>query len=155
MKTFYFNTGVKSWNNSYLAPGDVWIKNERHISFQCEGVPDGAAFLYIAPNDNTGENCLTFKIHNSEMEGYAYFSKPVPWYPINIKTLHLLIAIRGMREQAFAFACGKFKGGMKGCYTKGCEIFTPLQHAIKGVDVSEALYYDRIHNREFNRNNIK
>ncbi len=53
--------------------------------------------------------------------------------------LHLLITLRGMREQAFKFGAAKFKGGMKGCYTKGCEIFTPLALCLKDVDLSPVL----------------
>lgn len=66
---------------------------------------------------------------------------------MNIKTLFQLIALRGMREQAFKFAFGH-KGGMKGCYTKGCEIFTPLKYAIKGEDIQSAIFYDKVHNGE-------
>ena len=69
---------------------------------------------------------------------------------MNIQTLHTLINLRGMREQAFKFATGDFKGGMKQCYTKGCEIFTPLAHNLKGVDLSKALIFDKMHNGELN-----
>lgn len=67
---------------------------------------------------------------------------------MNIKTIFNLINLRGMREQAFKFATDDFKGGMKQCYTRGCEIFTPLQHALKDVDISEAIRLDRMHNGE-------
>jgi hypothetical protein len=63
------------------------------------------------------------------------------------KTLFNLIAIRGNREQAFKFAFGH-KGGMKQCYTRGCEIFTPLVYALKGADISDALQLDRMHQGE-------
>ena len=64
---------------------------------------------------------------------------------MNKKTLFLLIALRGMREQAFKFAAQNWKGGMKQCYTRGCEIFTPLHYALKDTDISEALIFDNIH----------
>jgi hypothetical protein len=63
-------------------------------------------------------------------------------------TLLNLINIRGQREQAFKFAASNFKGGMKQCYTKGCEIFTPLYYSLRGVEISEALMFDRMHNGE-------
>lgn len=63
-------------------------------------------------------------------------------------TLLALIALRGMREQALKFAVAKYKGGMKQCYTKGCEIFTPLHHAIKDLDLSQAMKFDQMHNGE-------
>jgi hypothetical protein len=61
-------------------------------------------------------------------------------------TLNNLINLRGMREQAFGFAFGN-KGGMKQCYTRGCEIYTPLHYALKGVDLSSALAIKRMHER--------
>ena len=64
-----------------------------------------------------------------------------------MKTLNNLINLRGHREQAFKFAFG-FKGGMKNCYTKGCEIFTPLEFTLRGVDLSDAIFFDRIHTGE-------
>lgn len=61
-----------------------------------------------------------------------------------IVNLNNLINIRGQREQAFKFAASKLHGGMKQCYTKGCEIFTPAFHALKGVDVQHELRYERV-----------
>lgn len=66
---------------------------------------------------------------------------------MNTQTLHTLINLRGAREQANKFAFG-FKGGMKGCHTKGCKVFTPLQHSLKGIDLSEALILDKKHEGE-------
>lgn len=66
-------------------------------------------------------------------------------------TLLNLINLRGMREQSFKFAFG-YKGGMKNCYTKGCEIFTPLQYALKGNDLSEAILFEQMHNGEISVN---
>lgn len=56
--------------------------------------------------------------------------------------LNTVINLRGMKEQAFKFAIGK-KGGMKGCYTRGGEIFTPLFHALKNIDVQYELRYQQ------------
>jgi hypothetical protein len=65
-----------------------------------------------------------------------------------METLNNLINLRGMREQAFKFATANFKGGMKSCYTRGCEIFTPLYYALKNVELSDALRLDKIQNGE-------
>lgn len=64
-----------------------------------------------------------------------------------MKTLNNLINLRGHREQAFKFAFG-FKGGMKQCYTRGCEIFTPLEQSLRGIDLSNAIQIDQAHNGE-------
>ena len=66
-----------------------------------------------------------------------------------MRTIHNFINLRGLRQQAFKFAFG-YKGGMKQCYTRGCEIFTPIEHALKGVDLSNALLLDKMHNTELN-----
>ncbi len=62
--------------------------------------------------------------------------------------LLILINLRGQREQAFKFACARFKGGMKQCYTKGCEIFVPLRFALTGIDLSGAIHYENCKNGE-------
>jgi hypothetical protein len=64
-----------------------------------------------------------------------------------IDKLNRLINLRGQKEQAFKFALG-FKGGMKQCYTKGCEIFTPLTLSLKGANLSDVLIFDRMMNGE-------
>lgn len=61
--------------------------------------------------------------------------------------LHNLINVRGFREQAFKFALGH-KGGMKGCFTKGCDIYVPLQYTLKGVDISDVLIFDAMFSGE-------
>lgn len=66
---------------------------------------------------------------------------------MKINTIIEMIALRGAREQAFKFSFG-WKGGMKQCYHKGCEIFVPLHYALKGIDISEAIKLDRMHERE-------
>lgn len=65
-----------------------------------------------------------------------------------METLNNLINLRGFREQSFKFATNKFKGGMKQCYTKGCEIFTPISYSLKAIDISSALLLDKMHNGE-------
>lgn len=60
--------------------------------------------------------------------------------------IHTLINTRGLREQAFKFACGKY--GMKQCFHRGCEIFVPLQYALKGVDTQYASVVQMMHNGE-------
>ena len=62
-----------------------------------------------------------------------------------IDKLNRLINLRGQREQAFKFAFG-FKGGMKQCYTRGCQIFTPLSFALKGANLSDVLIFDNMFN---------
>lgn len=61
-----------------------------------------------------------------------------------MKTIHNIINLRGMKEQAFKFAFG-YKGGMRQCVTRGCEIFVPLHHALKSCDLSEAIRRDRMY----------
>lgn len=61
--------------------------------------------------------------------------------------IHSIINLRGLRQQSFKFSFG-YKGGMKQCKTKGCEIFVPLAHALKGVDISDAIHYEQIKNKE-------
>jgi hypothetical protein len=58
-----------------------------------------------------------------------------------------LINLRGQREQSLKFAFG-FKGGMKLCYTHGCEIFTPLSIALKGANLSDVIIFDKMINGE-------
>lgn len=72
---------------------------------------------------------------------------------MKIETLLNSINLRGMREQSSKFAFG-WKGGMKQCYTRGCEIFTPLSLSIKGVELSEAIILDQIHNGEISPYNV-
>jgi hypothetical protein len=65
-----------------------------------------------------------------------------------MKTLiNNLINLRGMREQASRFAFGH-KGGQAGCFTRGCDIFTPLQFNLKGIDLQAAIALDRCHTGE-------
>lgn len=69
--------------------------------------------------------------------------------------LHNLINLRGNRQQAFEFAMGKYRdpnskrySGMRSCFTRGCEIFTPLSHSLKDVELSKALSLERMINGE-------
>jgi hypothetical protein len=81
MDTFYFNTGVKPWNNSFLAPGDMLINNERHIPFDCEDVPAGSTFAFCCDNPNLHPEAgyIVRKMYNTTMlSEYAYFRKPYP-----------------------------------------------------------------------------
>jgi hypothetical protein len=65
--------------------------------------------------------------------------------------LHSIINWRGQREQA-KFAVKYYQSGvgkhLRGAYTRGCEIFTPIRFALKGVDLSDALIIDRAYNGE-------
>lgn len=79
MRTFYFNTGVKPWVNSYLAEGDKFINNERHIPFDCEDVPEGATFAFGCddPNLHPDAGYIVREMHNTTMRSkYAYFTPP-------------------------------------------------------------------------------
>lgn len=76
MKTYFFNTGVKPWNSGYMAEGDIYINNERHIPFVCDNVPDGAIFQFACDNPNLHPNSkyivvpiLAGNLHSK----YAYF----------------------------------------------------------------------------------
>ncbi len=62
--------------------------------------------------------------------------------------LHNSINLRGMKEQAFQFTANKLHGGMRGCYTRGCELFTPLQLNLNDIDLTGALTLDRMHSGE-------
>jgi len=78
-QTFYFNTGVKRWNNDYMAEGDIWVNNERHIVFYCEGVPAGATFQFAGVYGDIPEydHLLVFPIIGGNMVStFAYFNPP-------------------------------------------------------------------------------
>lgn len=59
-------------------------------------------------------------------------------------TLHTLINWRGYREQTFVFALRKDGKRMKQCFHRGAELFAPLRHAVKGIDLSPALLLERM-----------
>ncbi len=79
-QTFYFNTGVKPWNSTYLADGDKFINNERHVPFICEDVPEGAIFQHGAQTDDLktyNPKIKPFKIIGGNLlSEYAYFLIP-------------------------------------------------------------------------------
>lgn len=78
-QTFYFNTGVKRWNNDYMGEGDIWVNNERHIVFYCEGVPAGARFHSASIYGDIPEydHLLVFPIVGGNMVStFAYFTPP-------------------------------------------------------------------------------
>ena len=52
--------------------------------------------------------------------------------------LHDVINMRGMREQVNLTYASK---RIKQCYTRGCEVFVPLHHAIRGRELSAAITY--------------
>ena len=64
-----------------------------------------------------------------------------------METLNNFINLKGNKEDSFKFAFG-FKGGKKGCFTKGCEIFTNISHNIKGLDISKAIILQKNHIKE-------
>lgn len=68
-----------------------------------------------------------------------------------MKNLHNYINLKGNREQSFKFAFG-WKGGMKQCQTKGCDISTPLFFNTKGIDLSGAMILEKLHNKEYSTN---
>ena len=83
MKTFYFNTGVKIWNNPHI-PGGIDSGNGTVvIPFDCADVPEGAKQLYCCDSPNITlhphipADCdvIVREIHNSKMiSKYAYFT---------------------------------------------------------------------------------
>lgn len=79
IKTFYFNTGVKPYNNSFMEPNDKWINGERNIPFDCEDVPDGAIFEFGAQDDKQGfGGYIVRPMLNTTMDSkFAYFKQPL------------------------------------------------------------------------------
>jgi len=78
-QAFFFNTGVKSYVNDYSAPGDIWVNNERHIVFYCEGVPAGATFHSASVYGDIREydHLLVFPIVGGNLcSSFAYFNPP-------------------------------------------------------------------------------
>jgi hypothetical protein len=77
MRTFYYNTGVKPWNNGKLYDGDKFINNELHIPFDCDNVPENAEFMYLCGNPslfNTNGHIIVREVLNTRMSSkYAYF----------------------------------------------------------------------------------
>lgn len=65
--------------------------------------------------------------------------------------LNTIINLRGYREQVFKFAVGH-KGGMKSCYTRGCEIFAPLSYAFDRIDIQNEIRYEQAKNGEIQFN---
>lgn len=80
VQDFYFNTGVKPWNSSYLAEGDKFINNEKHILFQCENVPEGSIFQFAAPKNDVptyNKQVKIFPIVGGNLcSKFAYFLTP-------------------------------------------------------------------------------
>lgn len=77
IKTFYFNTGVKPDQNSYLLENGAIVKGGCiRIPFDCYNVPDNAIFKFACGYDDlTADNLICREIHNSKMIAtYAYFS---------------------------------------------------------------------------------
>lgn len=77
MKTYFFNTGVKPWNSSYLGEGEIFINNEKHIPFICDGVPNGARFRFACndPNASPGAGYIVAPIIAGGLcSKYAYFT---------------------------------------------------------------------------------
>ena len=77
MKKFYFNTGVKIWNNPHIKGGIDSGNGTVVIPFECD-VPEGVSFMFacnksnLYPND---PNILVAEIHNTALlSKYAYFS---------------------------------------------------------------------------------
>lgn len=77
MKKFYFNTGVKIWNNPHIKGGIDSGNGTVVIPFECD-VPEGAVFMYACDNPNLhpdNPNIIVAEIHNSGLiSKYAYFT---------------------------------------------------------------------------------
>ena len=81
MKTFYFNTGVKAYNSSYMAKNDIRnCHGERLIPFDCDNVPENATLKYLCDNpdlEQYGANMIIKELFNTTMcSKYAYFFTP-------------------------------------------------------------------------------
>lgn len=86
MKTFHFNTGVRPFDHNPPA-GMAYMKGFKDsgngvyvIPFDCEDVPDGAAFKFACdyPDLYPEAGYIVREIHNSALlSKYAYFTKPL------------------------------------------------------------------------------
>jgi len=76
LKTLQFNTGVKPYNSSYLGKGMSFINGEKHISFQCNNVPENARLLSLCDNRSLykgRKNVIRRTVYNSTLARYAFF----------------------------------------------------------------------------------
>lgn len=78
-RTFFFNTGVRPYNNPHLYGKQVWRNGTKQIPFTCENVPENAHFQFACDNPNLPESkyMLVREILDSGPKGilskYAYF----------------------------------------------------------------------------------
>jgi len=63
--------------------------------------------------------------------------------PMGRDLLNQVISLRGLREDSFRFAVKRDGSRKRGCYTRGCEIFTGSQFSLSGINLSTAILYDR------------
>ncbi len=85
LKTFYFNTGVKIWDNPHIKGGFDSGNGTVVIPFDCKDVPDGAKHLYCCDSPDViltshipkDSEVIVREIFNSSLlSKYAYFIKP-------------------------------------------------------------------------------
>ena len=77
MNKFYFNTGVKPWYSPKLNEGEVFINNEKHISFEADA-PVNAQLMFLCDNpelpESKSNNVLVKEVFNTTMcSKFAYF----------------------------------------------------------------------------------
>lgn len=78
--TFYFNTGVRAYNSTYMEPNDIRNEHgERLIPFDCENVPEGCVLVHLCdkPTQSEKENCIVRETFNTTLSSiYAVFTMP-------------------------------------------------------------------------------
>lgn len=83
MKTFYFNSGVKTWNTNVdrqIESGNKFINNELHFPFVVsDDVPDGARLFCLMDNPfehyNSEQYLITEILGGTTNSRYALFYK--------------------------------------------------------------------------------
>jgi len=64
---------------------------------------------------------------------------------ININELHNAINLKGMKQQFYGYCENR---RVKGSRHSGCEVFVPLMHAVKGIDMSTAIIRNKAYSGE-------
>lgn len=78
MHTFYFDTGVKPWNNPNLWADQVWRGGTKQIPFDADA-PEDAVLMFLCDNPDLPEakspNVIVREVFNTSLcSKYAYFT---------------------------------------------------------------------------------
>lgn len=80
-RTFYFDTGVRPHAHTPpvpLSPGHVMRGGTMQIPFECEDVPDGAAFAFACDEPEGKHGMIARRIENSALVSqFAHFTPPI------------------------------------------------------------------------------